>query len=92
MAVFLVVAPSSLAEFYRLFRGACNFIIRAIALKIEAECTSETEDIHHYTCRRENLKSYLQYIKTTLQQICKVQYKYGPLQARQRTFGLHTGL
>jgi hypothetical protein len=68
MAVFWDVAPCSLVEVYRRFRGPCS-IIRA--LMMEAATTSETlenfyqtthrynpEDSHLHTRRRENLKSY----------------------------------
>jgi hypothetical protein len=64
MAVFWVVAPCSLVEVYRRFRGPL------IALMMEAARTSETlvkcyqtirrynpEDGHLRTHRRENLKS-----------------------------------
>jgi hypothetical protein len=66
MAVFLVIAPCSLVEVYRRFRGACCLI----ALMLEAVSTSETsvnlyqtsrrnnpEDSYLHTRRRENLKS-----------------------------------
>jgi hypothetical protein len=71
MAVFWVVAPCSLVETYRRFRGACCLHNQEIDLKIEAASTSETsinfyqttlrnnpEDSHLHTRRRENLKSY----------------------------------
>jgi hypothetical protein len=71
-AVFWVVAPSSLVEVYRRFRGACYFHHQGLmAMKMEAASTSETsvifyqttrhnnpEDSHLHTCRRENLISY----------------------------------
>jgi hypothetical protein len=70
MVVFWVVAPCSLVEVYRRFRGPCC-LHRQIALMLEAERTSETlvnfykttqrynpEDSHHHAYRRENLKSH----------------------------------
>jgi hypothetical protein len=75
MAVFWVVAPCSLVEVYRRFRGACclhHHHHQGIALMMEAAGTSETlvnfhqttgryipEDNYLRTHRRENLKSYL---------------------------------
>jgi hypothetical protein len=69
MAVFWVVAPCSLVEDYRRFRGVCCLLL--IALMMEAVSTSEMsvnfyqtirrynpEDSHLRTHRRENLKSY----------------------------------
>jgi VanZ family protein len=41
MAVFWVVAPSSLVEVYQHFRGTCASIIRMITLMVEAAITSE---------------------------------------------------
>jgi hypothetical protein len=42
MTVFWVVAPCSLVEVYRRFKGACCPIIKAITLIMEAVSTSET--------------------------------------------------
>jgi hypothetical protein len=65
MSVFWIVAPCSLVEVYRCFRGTCS------ALMMEAASTSETfvnfyqttrryspEDCHLHSRRREHLKSY----------------------------------
>jgi hypothetical protein len=73
MAVFWVVAPCSLVEIYRRFRGPCCDD-EGIALMMEAARSSETsvnfyqttrrynpEDNHLRTNRRENLKSYKYY-------------------------------
>jgi hypothetical protein len=70
MTVFWVVAPCSLVEVYRHFRGVCY-----IALMMEAASTSETsanfyqtalrnnpEDSHLHTCRPKNLKSHLEFL------------------------------
>jgi hypothetical protein len=74
MAVFWVVAPCSLVELYRRFKGACC-LHHQIALIMEAARTSETsvnfyqttrrynpENSHLHTRRRENLKSYFLFI------------------------------
>jgi hypothetical protein len=71
MAVFWVVAPCSLLEVCRRFRGYC-FLHHPIAL-MEAASTSKTsvnfyqitlrnnpENSHLHTRRRENLKSHKQ--------------------------------
>jgi hypothetical protein len=64
MAVFWVVAPCSLVEVYRRFRGACCLHHQS------NKCTSETsvnfyqntqrnsKDNHPHTRHRENLKSH----------------------------------
>jgi hypothetical protein len=73
MAVFWFVAPCSLVEVYRRFRGAyCLHHECSIALMMEAASTSEMsvnfyqttrcnkpEESHLHTRRRENLKSLL---------------------------------
>jgi hypothetical protein len=41
MVVFWAVAPYNLIEIYRRFRGACDSIIKAISLTMEAASTSE---------------------------------------------------
>jgi hypothetical protein len=72
MTVFWDVAPCSLVEIDRRFRGVTASITKAIALMMEAASTSETsvnfyqttrrnnpEDSHLHTHRRENLKSHM---------------------------------
>jgi hypothetical protein len=70
MDVLCVVAPCSLVEVYKRYRGPCC-LHHQISLMMEAARTSETlvnfyqttwhynpEDSHVHTRRRENLKSY----------------------------------
>jgi hypothetical protein len=59
MAVFWVVAPCSLVEVYRRFRGACCLHHQA-ALMMKTAITSETSVNFHPTTRRNNPEnSYL---------------------------------
>jgi hypothetical protein len=54
MAVFWVVAPCSLVEVYRCFRGACCLHHPLIALMMEAANTSETLISFYQTTWRNN--------------------------------------
>jgi hypothetical protein len=56
MDVFWVVAPCSLVENYRIFRGACCFHHQGdlVAFMLEAASTSETSVIFYQTSRRNN--------------------------------------
>jgi hypothetical protein len=61
MAVFWVVAPCSLIEVYRRFRGACC-LHQGDALMMEAASAARRnnpEDSHLHSRRHENLKSHL---------------------------------
>jgi hypothetical protein len=73
MTVFWVVAPCSLVEVYRRFRGSCFVHHQGDDLMMEAGGTSKTsvnfyqitrrnnpEDSHLHARRRENLKSQIQ--------------------------------
>jgi hypothetical protein len=52
MTIFWVVAPCSLVEVYRRFRGACS----RFALMMEAAGTSETSVNFYQNTRRNNLE------------------------------------
>jgi hypothetical protein len=60
MAVFWVVAPCSLVEVHRSFRGACCLLYQAITLMMEAANTSETSLNFYQTTLRNNPESHLQ--------------------------------
>jgi hypothetical protein len=62
MAVFWVVAPCSLVEVYRRFRGACWVLI---ALMMEAASSSETSVNFYQTTRRYNSEDSHLHCQTT---------------------------
>jgi hypothetical protein len=65
MAVFWVAAPCSLVEVFRRFRGACCLHHqgdRPDDGRLHGATTQKTA-IHLHTRRRENLKSYNNYLK-----------------------------
>jgi hypothetical protein len=65
MVVFWVVAPCSLVEVYRRFKGACCLYIRAMSTSETSVNIYQTtrcnnpEDSHLHTRRSKNLKSYI---------------------------------
>jgi hypothetical protein len=67
MAVFRVVAPCRLVEFYRRFRGACYLHHQGdVALMVEAESTSETSVNFSQTTRRNNSEDSHRHVENLL--------------------------